>query len=345
MKKLLTFPLVYFFFMSSLALATDLPPLHLPDDEGAHHYTIEWWYYTGHLESLGPGPHRKFAFEMTVFKGELFHPVGAYVAHFAFIDLDKKTHHPFERINPFASLRPPAPTQEGFKFFFDGGKWIVEGKDGHDRLRAKTSEYSMDLKLNALKAASLFGDQGIVDYGAAGKMAYYSRTRMATFGTVTIPDEKGRPRTYGVSGTTWMDHQWGDSGNPTQMGWDWFSIQLKNEIDLMVFRVRNRATQEILKTSGFIVSETGEVSSIPEELIEIEALDSVGNIRYPSEWKIKVPAPFDIDLITKARFLEQRFKVPAQVTPIYWEGSCTTEGIFGGIPVTGEGFTEMAGYE
>ncbi len=337
-------------FISHQIFATDageLLPVVLPDDEGSHSFNLEWWYYTGHLESLGPGAPRKFAYEMTVFKGEAFKPLTGYVAHFALIDLDEKKHFPFQRINIFASLLPPAPTDQGFKFVFEPGSWLVEGNNGHDRLRAKHREYAIDLMLHALKPPALLGDQGIVDYGTAGKMAYYSRTRMESLGTVSIPDKKGHQKTFRVTGMTWMDHQWGNSGNPTQMGWDWFSIQLKNQIDLMIFQVRNRTSQEILKTTGFVISELGEVSSIPEELIAIETKEPVKleKVVYPSQWNIKVPAPYDIDLNVKAQFTQQRFKVPAQVTPIYWEGSCVTEGLFRGLPVQGEGFTEMAGYE
>jgi predicted secreted hydrolase len=221
MKNLLISSIVCFLFLlSNLTFATtDLPPVILPDDEGAHHYNLEWWYYTGHLETVGLETPRKFAFEMTVFRQEVLPPLTGYVAHFAFIDLDEKKHHPFQRINIFASLLPPAPTQQGFKFVFDDGKWLVEGKGGHDKLQAKTAEYSIDLKLDAIKPPALFGNQGIVDYGTAGKMAYYSRTRMNTVGSVTIPNKNGHQSTYRVTGMTWMDHQWGNSGNPIQMGW------------------------------------------------------------------------------------------------------------------------------
>jgi predicted secreted hydrolase len=347
MRGRLIYPL---FFLAGLievnSLASTMPPVVLPYDEAPHNYDVEWWYYTGHLESVEAQP-KKFAFEMTVFRGQVFDNVSGYIAHFALIDLDNKKHYPFERINPFASKLPPAPSTKGFKFMFDAGQWLVAGKEGHDRLMAKTPKYSIDLDLSAIKSPSLFGEQGIVNYGEAGEMAYYSRTRMKTVGLVGIPDEGGLKKTYKVTGVTWMDHQWGNAGNPTKMGWDWFSVQLNNETDLMMFQVRNLDTHAIVKTAGFVILPSGAVDTIPDELINIETVgfSDVEKVLYPTEWALKVPAPFSIDLTTQARFPEQRFKVPFQVTPVYWEGSCITEGTYQGEPVVGQGFTEMAGYE
>ena len=33
------------------AATQTLPPIHFPQDEGAHNDLTEWWYYTGHLEA------------------------------------------------------------------------------------------------------------------------------------------------------------------------------------------------------------------------------------------------------------------------------------------------------
>lgn len=331
-------------FFSLNAFSRDLQPVVLPDDEGTHDFNIEWWYYTGHLETVGPDGPRKFAFEMTVFKGAAIEPISGYVAHFAFIDLDKRKHVPFECFNPFASQLPPAPSRDGFKFIFEQGKWLVEGQGGHDRLKAETKDYSIDLELTSIKVPALFGDEGIVDYGAAGKLAYYSRTRMLTSGSVRVPDEHGAPKNYVVTGMTWMDHQWGPAGIPNKMGWDWFSVQLDNFNDFMIFQVRDQRSKEIINTAGFIVDAKNQVIKIQGELIDIRAVNPNAAI-YPTEWTIKVPAPFDIDFHIRARFPEQRFKVPAQLTPVYWEGSCLTRGKYQGVLAKGRGFTEMAGYE
>ena len=52
---------------------------------------------------------------------------------------------------------------------------------------------------------------------------YYSFTRLATAGTVTVSG-----RTFRVRGTSWMDREVGSSQlAPEQVGWDWWSLRLR----------------------------------------------------------------------------------------------------------------------
>lgn len=353
MRSFVVIFLLYNFVVATLCLAgtttppsQELLPVQLPNDEGTHNYPIEWWYYTGHLESTDKVS-RKFAYEMVVFRAEPFNGLSGYVAHFALMDLDNKLHAPFQRINPFASQMPPSPTEHGFRFSFERGAWLVEGAQGHDRLKAKTNTHAIDLDLVEIKPAAIYGDRGIVDYKSAGKLAYYSRTRMSTHGVVKVADRRGQFSTYRVKGLSWMDHQWGgDAGNPAKVGWDWFSSHLSTGQDLMMFRVRNRDTNQIITQSGFIVGTDSRVTTIPNNLIAIEPLDAMTDAaNYPLKWSLKARAPFAIDLVTTARFADQLFKVPGQITPVYWEGANSTRGKFLGKDVEGQGFTELVGYE
>ena len=63
------------------------------------------------------------------------------------------------------------------------------------------------------------------DFGPAGSSYYYSRTRMAASGDVTLGDVS-----FAVEGTAWFDHQWGDFIAVGGGGWDWFAINLEDEI-------------------------------------------------------------------------------------------------------------------
>src|SRR5439155_345876 len=65
---------------------------------------------------------------------------------------------------------------------------------------------------------------------------YYSFTRLQTEGTLTY---QGKPLT--VSGLSWMDHEFGSNQlGESQVGWDWFSLQLSDATELMVYRIRRR---------------------------------------------------------------------------------------------------------
>jgi predicted secreted hydrolase len=42
-----------------------------------------------------------------------------------------------------------------------------------------------------------------------------------------------------VRGVVWMDHQWGNFLTLGGGGWDWFSIQLDNDTEMMLYLIRD----------------------------------------------------------------------------------------------------------
>ena len=59
---------------------------------------------------------------------------------------------------------------------------------------------------------------------------------MPTAGTVRVGGER-----FAVTGDSWMDREWSTSSlGKDQVGWDWFSLQLADGSDLMLYRLRRR---------------------------------------------------------------------------------------------------------
>ena len=82
---------------------------------------------------------------------------------------------------------------------------------------------------------------------------YYSLTRIAAEGTVTCDG-----KTFTVAGLSWMDHEYSTSAlGPEQVGWDWFSIQLDNDTELMVFQLRRADGSVDAFSSGTLVAADG----------------------------------------------------------------------------------------
>ena len=82
----------------------------------------------------------------------------------------------------------------------------------------------------------LHGEGGLSQKGptAGNASYYYSSTRMPTEGTVRIGG-----KTFAIRGNSWMDHEFSTSFLETgQLGWDWLAIQLDNDVDLMLYRMR-----------------------------------------------------------------------------------------------------------
>ena len=65
---------------------------------------------------------------------------------------------------------------------------------------------------------------------------YYSVTRLDTSGTITLNGTE-----INVQGLSWLDREWSTSalGEGLQ-GWDWFSLQLDDGRDLMLYHLRQK---------------------------------------------------------------------------------------------------------
>src|SRR5207237_4979711 len=65
---------------------------------------------------------------------------------------------------------------------------------------------------------------------------YISFTRLATSGAIELGNKR-----FEVRGTSWMDHEFFTHQlDSEQTGWDWLSLQLADNTELMLFRIRRK---------------------------------------------------------------------------------------------------------
>src|SRR3712207_6236824 len=188
-----------------------------PDDHGPHHeYQTEWWYYTGNLQAEDG---REFGFQLTFFRRGLDPaPVprssrwatrNVYLAHFTLSDLANKQFYTQERFSRDGAALAGA---SGKPYRVWLGNWQATGSGAEGlsmRLEAAAGETAIDLRLESTKPATLQGDRGysVKGQGSGNASYYYSLTRMATTGSVTVKGVSYRI----TRGTSWMDHEWGTS--------------------------------------------------------------------------------------------------------------------------------------
>lgn len=331
----------------SFALAqAALPPVALPQDEAPHSNQLEWWYYTGHLDtvdSVGLPVH--YAFESTVFQmGKLVLGHGEMdLGNFSLINVTDKKYDPYEvaSIPAFASEN----LSDAFDIHFKDKQWQISGSQGFDRIHVLEGTQGVSLDLSAAKPAALYGDRGIIDYGGQVSLAYYSRTRMLATGEVY---DHGVSRQ--VKGQVWMDHQWGDA-DMKKFRWKWFSAQFDDGRDLMIYQVWSNVTGRLVKAYGAMIGVNGVIEELPDGGITVNDLQTwaaPNGTQYPVAVALGASlGDHDLSLVTRAYFPDQRFRTHSliQLAPVYWEGACEITGMIDGEEVHGRGFSEFAGYE
>lgn len=336
------------------ARVTDSREMIFPQDHGLHpDYQTEWWYYTGNLEAQDG---RRFGYQLTFFRrGITPGNVGAgssrprsdwatnqiYFAHFAITDAKNNTHNETEIFSRGAAGLAGA-SGDPFRVWIEN--WSAEGlnEDASNlRLKADDGKMALDLVLNSAKPPIVHGANGVSQKSeAAGNASYYvSMTRMPTQGTLRINGER-----IPVTGASWFDHEWGTTAlGANAAGWDWFSIQLDDNRELMFFQIRNQDGSIEPLSSGTLVESDGTTKYLKRDDVRITPQEfwtsSFSQGKYPNKWRVEIPSE-NLDLTLTPLISDQEM----HVSFTYWEGAVDAQGTSNGKPVRGQGYVEMTGY-
>lgn len=308
----------------------DAAAITLPADEAPHDDPIEWWYYTGVLHTADGV---RYGFEQVTFQG-IFAGVRVFRGHFGITDEQQQR---FALATQTTAGELPQPPQ-GFSFALNG--WQMSGHAGNDKLKAEMPDgsYAIDLALSARKPVVLQYGSGVMTIGSPNPFYYYSYTRMDVSGTLTV---EGKP--LPVTGTAWMDHQWGDMGTAFD-GWDWYSVRLDDETELMIFVVRRQSGDF---TGGTFIAADGSFAELKQGDFTVEPTGEWTSARtsatYPHGWKIAIPAR-ELQVTLSPVLADQEFYETAFHEPIYWEGLCDVQGTRAGKPLAGQAYVELTGY-
>jgi predicted secreted hydrolase len=324
--------------------------LSFPSDHYAHpEFRTEWWYYTGHLRTESG---RHYGYQVTFFRfgvrdrqKEITEPplfTDLYMAHFALSDINTKTFFFRERINRGYGDKAGAATD---RYRVWNEDWKVEAEGKHHVIRAQNGTKSLRLRLTSMKSPALHGQNGLSQKGQGEGRAsyYYSLTRMKTEGEITIGG-----KTEKVGGTSWMDHEFGSNQlRDDQVGWDWFSIQLENEMELMLYLIRRKDGTVDPYSSGTLVRSDGTTVHLTLDKFRVEILERWKSPKsggdYPMKWKISVPAEA-IELEVSPVFPDQELITNRSTRVTYWEGAARITGTVQEKPIGGAGYVEMTGY-
>ena len=331
--------------------------LEFPRDHGSHPgFRTEWWYYTGNIENKEGN---RFGFQLTFFRSQIS-PMGAektwpspasawrtqqiYLGHAAITDINRKQHLQAEAAARGAlEIAGTHQKKGGTDIFLKN--WSARIEQDNHRITAQTDIFSIDLILTPAKSPVMHGDKGYSRKGSAPEKAscYYSYTRLKSKGRLTIGD-----KTFPVEGLSWMDHEF--STAPLDFGlsgWDWFSLQLSDHTEVMIFLLRDAKGGLGPASSGTYIDGKGNSIHISKKDFLISVLDTwkspVSHGVYPSRWRIRI-FPMNLDVIVNPNLENQEMRTPESTGVTYWEGSVSIAGSKNKKSVTGIGYVELTGY-
>jgi len=294
----------------------------LPKDDAPHHAEMEWWYYNGYLSTESG---KQYSFHYTVF---LLNNVAHHmVSHASINDYQTGKHYTAQR----RTAGNPSTSKEN-AFEFAQGDWSMAGSNGTDQLKFNIENINLNLDLISTQPPTIHGENGVISLKDAGNSYYYSRSRMKISGVLKIGNTVEK-----VTGISWFDHQWGDF-SVGRLTWDWFSLQLNDSIDLMIYQLRDKKTNEkILYTGTF--NQNGNVEILSAEDFNVTPTkgwtSKKTNIVYPTEWEIEIPSK-NIKVLIKSRNESNEFDAKLTTYNIYWESAVSVQGTH-----TGFGFVEL----
>jgi predicted secreted hydrolase len=328
-----------------------------PRDHGSHPcFRTEWWYYTANLQASSG---KRYGVQLTFFRTRIAEP-GAekqwpqnpsawrtgdlFFAHAALSDISGKRFFMDEKMARGA-LGMAGVRQEGESTRVFLGPWSARIAADTHILKADADDFGLNLTFRDTKGPIAHGLSGYSRKGQSSESSscYYSFTRLEASGTLKVRGEEAV-----VLGTAWMDHEFSSAPLEKDVtGWDWFSIQLGDGTELMIYLLRFASGEYSSASSGTFVRSTGEKGHLRREDFTIEVLDRWKSPRsgalYPSRFHIQVPS-LELDLLVLPNLADQELVTAGTTQVTYWEGSVSVQGRSGDNRVTGVGYVELTGY-
>lgn len=328
--------------------------LAFPRDHGPHpEHRTEWWYYTGNLESETG---RRFGYQLTFFRRRMAPPAETalwppapsawrthqlWLAHFALSDgANARFHHSEEALRGAVGLAGAEQRGDAWRVWL--GDWSTTIGPQTHRVAAEAEEIAIDLSLAPAKELVTHGPDGYSRKGERVESAscYYSFTRLVTAGSLRIGGE-----TFAVSGSSWMDREWSSAALEKGLqGWDWFSIQLHDGREVMLYVLRKEDGTPNSASGGTFVAADGAVAHFRMDTVELTVTDTwmspSTEATYPAGWRLALPE-FDLDLRIDPIFADQELVTAESTGVTYWEGAVD---ILADGERAGVGYVELTGY-
>lgn len=304
------------------------PQVDFPEDEGAHAASlVEWWYLNATLEDAQGNEYTAMV--------AYFTPTMRIIS---ISNLQTETF--YQEVPDFLDLASLTSNYaQGSLDLRWGGtdRWYRTDADSPSyKLKSEGETLGLDLQIVSEKAPLMVGGDGLIEW-TEGSTYYYSLTRLQVEGQIEFAGKK-----VDVEGIGWMDHQW--MAEYAQKGWDWFSVQLEDNTDIIFWQIINGdgSVQSRDLTMMFPDESIYHTEDLGLEKTSTWTSPETGKV-YGTVWRI-TESQHDLDLEITVRYDEQEillFRDQPLVASQFWEGGTTVSGELDGRDVSGIGYAEL----
>lgn len=311
--------------------------LNFAADEGWHQpEPVEWWYTTAQVTGSTTG--HKYDVMLTYFDYPTFPFDGFRIFNIA----DENTGQFYKQTSPCnypvissthqeISASPMGGASEEFSTLTDSVGNLIPFQY-HAKAAAPT--YNIDFNYNCLKRPLMVGGTGYLYEGASSYTYYYSLTTLDVTGVITA-----NGITENVTGSAWIDRQWGNFNPLSGEQYEWFSFQLSNGMDMNVWNVFTpQSLIPDLSTYRFCSEYINDSTDLTTSDFQLQRLayEYTPDLLkcYPKKWKFTQD---NIDLTVSTIVPNCEVSTPFR----FYEGATTITGTVNGVPVTGIGYAEL----
>lgn len=310
--------------------------LTFPADEGYHPgEPVEWWYTIGHVTGTNTG--KDYSYMLTYF----YYPQFGFDGFRIFNLSDDVIQTFFAETLPVNYNTMAQDHLEIGANLFTGGteSWVTTSDVNglvpfNYHISATQANGSIELDYVALKRPLILDTTGFFYQGATGYTYYYSQTLLSVNGIMTI-DGVTEP----VTGTAWIDRQWGQFNPNNGEKYEWFCVQLDNGTDLNIWNIFNAQNQipqlPTYRLASIYVDETTDKNTHEFQFDRQSFAYMPDSTRiYPQQWHFVYD---NIDLNITTLYSNSEVQLPFR----FYEGTTSISGTVDGQPVTGMGFAEL----
>lgn len=334
--------------------APDGSKISFPVDEGRHsEEPIEWWYSIGHFTGEDSGT--PYSYMLTYFHIQQFGYDGFRILNLC----NESTGEFYSEVMPltYASISTTELDINAsvgyFAPFLKTETWSNTTDDSNLPLpynykqMAGTftlpSNFSIDFNHDAIKRPLIVADSGFLNIGDASYSFYYSQTRLTLAGNLTINNQ-----TEAISGTSWIDRQYGNFSPTNENDYEWFSLQLSNGMDINAYNVfgadKSIPTDKAFRILAVQVNDDEQYTTSDFSIERLSYAYTEDKERcYSQSWRL-ISQKNDIDVVFSANHISNEVKLPETTLDLpsrFYEGSVAVSGSIKGESVTGMGFAEL----